>query len=87
MKKFWASIFVIAMALAILSHGRRWLIPAFHATVDAGIPDAHDDPQNFDDLIEPAAAGAVAAAVITDEPVSADEPAIEPVADEPVAAP
>ena len=25
-----------------------WLIPAFHATVDAGIPDAHDDPQNFD---------------------------------------
>jgi len=26
----------------------RWLLPAFHATVDAGIPDAHDDPQNFD---------------------------------------
>jgi len=26
----------------------EWLIPAFHATVDAGIPDAHDDPQNFD---------------------------------------
>ena len=26
----------------------RWLIPAFHAAVDAGIPDAHDDPQNFD---------------------------------------
>ena len=25
-----------------------WLIPAFHATVDAGIPNAHDDPQNFD---------------------------------------
>jgi len=25
-----------------------WLLPAFHATVDAGIPDAHDDPQNFD---------------------------------------
>jgi hypothetical protein len=25
-----------------------WLIPAFHATVDAGIPEAHDDPQNFD---------------------------------------
>lgn len=25
-----------------------WLIPAFHAAVDAGIPDAHDDPQNFD---------------------------------------
>jgi hypothetical protein len=26
----------------------RWLIPAQHNTVDAGIPDAHDDPQNFD---------------------------------------
>jgi hypothetical protein len=26
----------------------RWLLPAFHAAVDAGIPDAHDDPQNFD---------------------------------------
>lgn len=26
----------------------RWLLPAFHAAVDAGIRDAHDDPQNFD---------------------------------------
>jgi hypothetical protein len=26
----------------------EWLIPAFHAAIDAGIPDAHDDPQNFD---------------------------------------
>lgn len=25
-----------------------WLIPAFHAAVDAGISDGHDDPQNFD---------------------------------------
>jgi hypothetical protein len=25
-----------------------WLIPAFHATVDAGLSDGHDDPQNFD---------------------------------------
>lgn len=25
----------------------NWLIPAFHCAVDAGIPDAHDDPQNF----------------------------------------
>lgn len=24
-----------------------WLIPAFHCAVDAGIKDAHDDPQNF----------------------------------------
>jgi hypothetical protein len=26
----------------------EWMIPAFHAAVDVGIPDAHDDPQNFD---------------------------------------
>ncbi len=26
----------------------RWLIPAQHNTIDAGIPDAHDDPQNFE---------------------------------------
>jgi hypothetical protein len=26
----------------------EWLIPAFHAALDAGIADAHDDPQNFD---------------------------------------
>ena len=26
----------------------EWLIPAYHAAVDAGIPEAHDDPQNFD---------------------------------------
>jgi hypothetical protein len=25
-----------------------WLIPAFHAAIDVSIPDAHDDPQNFD---------------------------------------
>lgn len=25
-----------------------WMIPAFHAAVDDGIPDAHDDPQNFE---------------------------------------
>jgi hypothetical protein len=24
-----------------------WLIPAFHSAIDAGIRDAHDDPQNF----------------------------------------
>jgi hypothetical protein len=32
---------------ASLEHG-RWLVPASHAAVDAGIPDGHDDPQNFD---------------------------------------
>lgn len=25
-----------------------WLIPAYHCAVDAGIKDAHDDPQNFE---------------------------------------
>ncbi len=32
---------------ASLEHG-RWMVPAYHAAVDAGIPDGHDDPQNFD---------------------------------------
>lgn len=27
---------------------RRWLIPAFHAVLDNGIKDGHDDPQHFD---------------------------------------
>ena len=26
----------------------QWMIPAFHAAIDEGLPDAHDDPQNFD---------------------------------------
>jgi len=26
----------------------RWMIPAFHAAIDAGLHNAHDDPQNFD---------------------------------------
>lgn len=26
----------------------QWLVPAFHCVLDLGIPDAHDDPQNFD---------------------------------------
>ena len=25
-----------------------WLVPAFHSAIDAGIKDAHDDPQNFE---------------------------------------
>jgi hypothetical protein len=25
-----------------------WMIPAYHSAIDAGIKDAHDDPQNFD---------------------------------------
>jgi hypothetical protein len=34
--------------IAASARSGRWLIPAFHAAVDAGIPGAHDDPQNFD---------------------------------------
>ena len=38
-----ALLYVLASARA-----RTWLIPAFHANIDRGIPEAHDDPQNFD---------------------------------------
>lgn len=34
-------------ASASLRRG-TWLIPAYHSAIDAGIKDAHDDPQNFD---------------------------------------
>ena len=32
---------------ASLEHG-RWMVPASHAAIDAGLIDGHDDPQNFD---------------------------------------
>ena len=38
-----AALYVYASARA-----GKWLIPAQHNTVDGGIPDAHDDPQNFE---------------------------------------
>ena len=38
-----AQLYVLASARA-----GHWLIPAFHAAVDAGLPDAHDDPATFD---------------------------------------
>jgi hypothetical protein len=38
-----AALYVYASARA-----GHWLIPAFHATLDEGIPDGHDDPQNFE---------------------------------------
>lgn len=38
-----AALYVYASARAGV-----WLIPAQHNTVDAGIPEAHDDPQNFE---------------------------------------
>lgn len=38
-----ALLYVIASVRA-----GRWLIPAFHAAIDADIPQGHDDPMNFD---------------------------------------
>jgi hypothetical protein len=38
-----ALLYVVASCRASV-----WLIPAFHAAIDEGISDAHDDPQNFD---------------------------------------
>lgn len=34
--------------VAASARNGHWMIPAFHAALDTGIPDAHDDPQNFD---------------------------------------
>jgi hypothetical protein len=31
---------------ASLEHG-MWLVPAYHCCLDSGMPDGHDDPQNF----------------------------------------
>lgn len=38
-----ALLYVLASARA-----GSWMIPAFHANIDRGIPAAHDDPQHFD---------------------------------------
>lgn len=38
-----ALLYVLASARA-----GTWMIPAFHANIDRGIPQAHDDPQHFD---------------------------------------
>jgi hypothetical protein len=37
-----------ALYVYVSARAGRWLIPAQHATVDDLIPDAHDDPQNFE---------------------------------------
>ena len=37
-----------ALYVYISARAGRWLIPAQHNTVDSTIPEAHDDPQNFD---------------------------------------
>lgn len=39
------------LALLYLAASARrgsWLVPAYHSAIDAGIKDAHDDPQNFE---------------------------------------
>ena len=33
--------------VASVQHG-QWMVPAYHCTLDTGLPDGHDDPQNFD---------------------------------------
>jgi hypothetical protein len=39
----------LALVYTIASvRAERWLIPAFHAPIDAGVRGGHDDPQNFD---------------------------------------
>jgi len=39
----------LALLYVITSvRAERWLIPAFHAALDADIPNGHDDPLNFD---------------------------------------
>ena len=37
-----------ALYVYVSARAGHWLIPAQHNTVDAGIKDAHDDPQNFE---------------------------------------
>jgi hypothetical protein len=38
----------LALLYVITSvRAEQWLIPAFHAAIDAGIPNGHDDPMNF----------------------------------------
>jgi hypothetical protein len=39
------------LALAYIAASVRaghWMVPAFHAVIDEGIYDKHDDPQNFE---------------------------------------
>jgi hypothetical protein len=38
-----ALLYVIASV-----RSQHWLIPAYHASLDADIPNGHDDPLNFD---------------------------------------
>ena len=39
----------LALAYVVASvRAGKWLLPGFHAVIDSGIGDGHDDPQNFD---------------------------------------
>ncbi|MBX9432106.1 glycoside hydrolase family 75 protein [Ralstonia pseudosolanacearum] len=39
----------LALLYAVASaRSGKWLIPAFHAAIDEGLTDSHDDPQNFE---------------------------------------
>lgn len=39
----------LALLYVVASYrSKRWLLPAYHLSVDEPIKDAHDDPQNFD---------------------------------------
>jgi hypothetical protein len=65
----------------------KWLVPAMHAPIDEGLPDAHDDPQNFDltgfssalDRLLPRLGGSIA------DPSASTQPAISAQAGQPPA--
>jgi hypothetical protein len=39
----------LALLYVVASYrAQKWLLPAYHAAVDATMAGAHDDPQNFD---------------------------------------
>jgi hypothetical protein len=44
-KRQYDRLALLYMALSV--RAGSWLIPAQHATIDHGLPQAHDDPQNF----------------------------------------
>ena len=45
---FWVSFGSQASRARASVRSGRWLIPAFHVAIDAGIRGGHDDPQNFE---------------------------------------
>lgn len=45
-KKQYGRLALLYVAASV--RGSKWLIPAYHSAIDAGIKDAHDDPQNFE---------------------------------------